>query len=392
MGARGLKGITGKAHILAHTIRKHLGRTLSWGRDAWFRRRCRDHLRRLAAEGEVLVGPVVSFRGGTRHHMLAIRRHSSLPVRTFPTDAFLHELKDSGRLDDFAAALRGEDLNRFRVVHSHASRWLPALCAGTMERRFGWVHTYHTLYFEDQWAGGLRQWQKQINRVLLEDAPRADVRISISRWLQHHLEQEHGITTVWVPNGVEVEKCEQADGSRFEQREGLSGFVLYLGNILEVKDPGRFVRLAAALPDRQFVMIGQGLSAANIAGRLGLEAPENLSCHDEMPHAEALEALAACRAFVVTSRSEGLPTALMEAMAMGKPVVAPDCYGCAEVVQSPACGRLYAPDSFDALVAAIEEALAGPEVAPEARERIRQQYDWRVIGPRLGEIYRDIAR
>ncbi len=65
--------------------------------------------------------------------------------------------------------------------------------------------------------------------------------------------------------------------------------------------------------------------------------------------------------FVVSSVSEALPTALIEAMAVGTPVVATDCKcGPREILQNGRFGRLVPVQDVPALAAAISAALLDP--------------------------------
>jgi glycosyltransferase involved in cell wall biosynthesis len=83
--------------------------------------------------------------------------------------------------------------------------------------------------------------------------------------------------------------------------------------------------------------------------------------------------LARCTVFVLTSRREGLPNALIQALACGCNIVAADCAsGPAEILESGKWGRLVAPESVPALVQGLAQALDSPVTTREAaRERAR---------------------
>ena len=73
--------------------------------------------------------------------------------------------------------------------------------------------------------------------------------------------------------------------------------------------------------------------------------------------------------FVLSSKFEGLPTVLIEAMQCGIPVVSADCpSGPAEILEDGRWGRLFLPGDVEALTSAIEDALDGKLVA-DVRQR-----------------------
>jgi glycosyltransferase involved in cell wall biosynthesis len=97
--------------------------------------------------------------------------------------------------------------------------------------------------------------------------------------------------------------------------------------------------------------------------------------------------MSACRAFVMTSKREGMPTALLEAMYMGKPVVVPAHSGCKEVVVSDEYGFLYEPNSLDDLVKQTRRALGSTHIGEKAKTRVSQQYDWKILAKSIDLAY-----
>jgi glycosyltransferase involved in cell wall biosynthesis len=140
------------------------------------------------------------------------------------------------------------------------------------------------------------------------------------------------------------------------------------------------------MPYVHFAMIGRNLDRSRFIKQYKSYVPKNITIMGEMRHEEVLDAIAACKVLVMTSKREGLPTVLLEAMAMGKNVVAPSQDGCKEVVKSKDYGFLYEPESLDHLVEQTTRALSG-HLGDRARERILAKFDWRVVMPKIDAVY-----
>jgi len=244
------------------------------------------------------------------------------------------------------------------------------------------------MYFAQHGKNGLESWQQEINTSLLNEACHADIRISVSKWQQKDLLENHSIQTAYLPNGVDVALCDQGNPGRFRRKIGVTTlFILYVGRNDPIKNPADFVRLAQRLPGQKFVMIGHALTRKVLQKEWGVDVPGNLYVYGPASHAEVQDALAACSALVVTSKREGLPTLVLEAMAHQKPVVVPDEAGCMEAINQGEFGFIYRQNDIDHLVAVTEEALADRERCRWARQRILKEYDWRVVAPKLDAIY-----
>jgi len=335
---------------------------------------------------EVFVGPDLAY-GGVRGHVRAICKFSKLKIQIVPDETAM------GKLENFTH----EILERFvnftpagsPVVHSHVVPWMISWCRRQQQRGLRWIHTYHLPYFPEHGKGGLRPDQLEINDALIHEACHADVRLSVSRWQQDYLKAEHGIEADYLPNGVDVRVCDLGNADRFRRRHHLAGpFVLYVGRNDPVKNPADFVRLAQAMPGLRFVMIGDGLTAAILREDWQVEAPSNLILCGPATHTGVQDALAACMVLVVTSKREGLPTLVMEGMAHQKPVVVPDEAGCMEAIGEGEPGSVYKQGNIDDLAAKVERAMKDFAVGPRSRQRVLEEYDWRVVAPKLDKIYR----
>jgi glycosyltransferase involved in cell wall biosynthesis len=120
-------------------------------------------------------------------------------------------------------------------------------------------------------------------------------------------------------------------------------------------------RLRAAGLDPQVIIAGEGRQRGDLealAGGLGLGGRVHLLGH----RADTPALYEAMDAYALSSLREGLPNALLEAMAMEVPVVATRVAGVPRLVEDGAGGLLVAPGSEDDLTRALARLLGDPEL------------------------------
>lgn len=98
--------------------------------------------------------------------------------------------------------------------------------------------------------------------------------------------------------------------------------------------------------------------------------------------------------FVLPSRFEGLPRSIVEAMAMGKPVVATNIRGSREEVVDGETGYLVPVGDVQALAAALRRLLVNPDLARQmglaARRRAEQEYDEMMVFERMRPVFEQL--
>jgi glycosyltransferase involved in cell wall biosynthesis len=341
----------------------------------------------LSNPPEVLLGPNFSTFGGVKHHIEAITRHSNLRTELAPNSSVRRYLEPYHFTDVF-----GEHFSRFvpqrtKIVHSHVFPWFMNWCSNCSQNGIAWIHTYHLNYFPEHAVGPLSEWQLQVNEAATTVAKNATIRISVSKWQVEYFRSQFGIDSVYIPNGVDVALADSANPKRFTKRLGQTDFVLYIGRDDPVKNPAEFIRLANAVPERLFVMIGAGLSPQTITEKYNLPVPPNLMVIGALTQQQTQDAIAAASAIVVTSYREGLPTLVMEAMAANKPIIVPNEAGCMEAIGEGECGFIYNLGDIDDLARQLELSFKKPQVASRGRTRVLREYDWRVVASHLDKLY-----
>jgi glycosyltransferase involved in cell wall biosynthesis len=139
-----------------------------------------------------------------------------------------------------------------------------------------------------------------------------------------------------------------------------------------------------------------GVESTSRLGRLAEKVPVRhaVVCVPFTPQVRALYDL--LELVLLPSRSEGLSQALLEAMALGKPVVASAATGNLEVITDGVDGRLVDPLAPPAWARAIETLLAWPAEATRlgavARHTARVTYSLERTVARTAELYRSLVK
>lgn len=99
----------------------------------------------------------------------------------------------------------------------------------------------------------------------------------------------------------------------------------------------------------------------------------------------------ASRALVLPSLAEGLPVVIMEALALGRPVVTTYVAGIPELVKDRVCGWLVTPGAVEPLVTAMREVLDAPPQKLEAMgqagtKRVHEQHNIELIAAQLSGL------
>jgi glycosyltransferase involved in cell wall biosynthesis len=188
---------------------------------------------------------------------------------------------------------------------------------------------------------------------------------------------------ITIPNGVDRNDIPQDPADIRAELKLPSGcpVVVTVGRLTRQKGQSFLIeaagRVLRARPDVQFVIIGDGPLARSLkrqAERLGIAA----SVHFLGWRKDAWPVMAGADVFVLPSLWEGMPNALLEAMAAGVPVVGTYVAGTSEVVENDKTGLLVSPGDARVLAQAISGLLMNPERARDlgqaGRERVLRGY------------------
>lgn len=140
-----------------------------------------------------------------------------------------------------------------------------------------------------------------------------------------------------------------------------------------------FARLVAGGVDAQLELLGDGPDRPRIEEQIRvLGLSERVTLRGQVSEDQVLEALTRATVLVLASFMEGLPVTLMEALALGVPVVAPCVAGIPELVEHGVSGLTFPPGDWDRLAQVLRDLLADPalqqRLAREGRRRVEAEY------------------
>jgi glycosyltransferase involved in cell wall biosynthesis len=199
-----------------------------------------------------------------------------------------------------------------------------------------------------------------------------------------------------IYNGLDVERFSgaAADPDLASDRKSGRRVVLNLGNLTRAKNQALFLRVGDRLrqegADIVLALCGDGVE------RPALEAiarDQGLTdrCRFLGQRPDVAPVLAAAAVVVQTSDQEGLPNAVMEAMAAGRPVVATRAGGTAELIDDGVDGLLVDVGDEDALVRRTATVLGDENLARRLGEaaaaKIRSRFSATAMAARYHELF-----
>ncbi len=288
----------------------------------------------------------------------------------------------------FHALVRG----RFDVIHLHATG--PGAMAPVA--RMAGVPVVVTIqgldWRREKWGPGARTLLQVASKLAASSPDRA---IVVSRELQRYYRDELGATTSYIPNGV---KPEQPPAARAMLELEADSYVLFLGRIVPEKHVHTLIRAYRRVEgSTPLVVAGPGTHSPDYVAEVRRLADQDERVRVLGPQygAEKAWLLHNARVFVQPSSIEGLPIALLEALAAGCfPVVSAIPENLEPVtVDGSRFGMSFPVGDEAALATALQAAIDHPErwrTSERLGTHVRREYDWDTIAVRTEAIYRDV--
>jgi len=196
-----------------------------------------------------------------------------------------------------------------------------------------------------------------------------------------------------VENGVDLEQWPAGAGDRVHEPR-----FLFIGRLVDWKALDVAIEALGAVPGATLDVIGDGPMFEAWRGlATGLGLTERVRFHGWLTQEQCAEWLAGACALVLPSIYECGGAVVLEAMAMGKPVIATAWGGPADYLDE-SCGVLIPPTSREAMVSGFAGAMrllandaeACARLGEAGRIRVLEQFDWEKKVDGMMEIYRSV--
>ena len=297
----------------------------------------------------------------------------------------VHTLKPSGRIGQLRQMVRLFRAGQFDVVHTHNT--YPHIY-GSLAARLASVplviNTRHGQRAGHGWKSRTQfRWASHlVNRIIAVSDDAAQLCIKADGV------DRRKVIRIW--NGIDIDDFTFAGPAT-------SNTAISVARLSAEKDFPTLLRAVAIaiqdIPDLVLKLVGDGPERARLEG---LAQELNLTQHVEfLGERQDVPALLTQAGFFVTaSLTEGISLTLLEAMAVGLPVIATSVGGNSEIVQAPQTGRLVSAGDPVGLAAAMVSMCRQPEswlqMGRAGRERVEKNFEVRRMVSDYEQLYRDL--
>ena len=195
-----------------------------------------------------------------------------------------------------------------------------------------------------------------------------------------------------VPNGANSKNFQTDSKSKISKQKTIittsrlvhkNGVDILIDAIAKVRE---------LIPDIQCWVLGDGEEKNNLALRVTRYAlQDNVKFFGTIPYEKIAEYLAQADIFVRPSRSEGLGTAFLDAMAAGVPIIGTPVGGIPDFLKDGETGLFVRPDDADDLAGKIEHLMKDGALrvllAENGRRLVEEHYDWNSIEDRVRALF-----
>lgn len=224
-----------------------------------------------------------------------------------------------------------------------------------------------------------------------------DAATAISAYLAAYItSQNKNLPVEIIPNGVDAEKFKSDTMDPRDTKTLITSSRLVeknaIGDLIDA-----FALVSEKVPDAKLIIIGDGDQRSILEEKIQTLGLDNkVTFLGEISHDLLPQHLARATVFVRPSRSEGLGTAFLEAMAVGIPVVGTPVGGIVDFLEDGQTGLLCkvgdAQDIAEKLITLLSNEELRQSISVHAKELIRDRYTWQGIAESFRNFYGTFAK
>lgn len=286
---------------------------------------------------------------------------------------------------------------KFDIVHTHnfsAGLWGRLAASRIKKNRPALVHTEHGR------RGNIAGWRKYISRHL---AKKTDLIIAVSDETRKYLIQKVDLPPekiIVLKNGIDInhlitKKDDEVSAiNSILESDPDARFIVNVSALSEVKDHATLLRAFKILKKRvhnaHLLLVGDGHLRLNLQ-KLAISLEINNDVHFLGERHDIAAILNKCDIFVLSSRNEGHPISLLEAMGMGVVPVATDVGGIPELIENTVNGLTVPPGEPSLLADAIRITLENQslyhEWSAKSQEIVFSEYTAEIMAKKHEDVY-----
>jgi glycosyltransferase involved in cell wall biosynthesis len=260
------------------------------------------------------------------------------------------------------------------------------------------VFSFHTLYgeFVKQYRG-LKPLSTLLWWLTREYHNRADLNLTVSGAMQAELVRRGFRCVELWPPAVDSDlfhptRANDAMRARLTSNRRGRPLLLTVSRLAPEKNVAFLADVIKRVPEACLAIVGDGPDRANLEERF---AGTDTHFLGYLQGAELAAAYASADVFVYASEMETMGNVVLEAMACGLPVVAPNAGGIPNLLTHGSSGFLYQPGDLESAVQIVDELLASAQrrrrVGHMARKAIEER-NWKSAVNRVRQVYSEAIR
>lgn len=216
---------------------------------------------------------------------------------------------------------------------------------------------------------------------------RAVSNIGVSRKACDFLSHLGAFRVKLIPNGVNEDYLDAGERKFSAEQAHDPINIVYFGRLIYAKGVQDLIKAFNLLPKTPrtiLTIVGAGNFRKYLESQAEIgESSRKIIFTGELDSKNLIRVLENSDIFVNPSYSEGLPTSVLEAGAVGLPVIATNVGGTSDIIRSDSEGLLYEPHRITELLECLKEYINNPSLRQEhsekLREYIRNNFSWQKV-------------